>query len=494
MRGIERHLCEGERVVVDTRLHPRVVVAPAALFLAVCGLAAAIVSAVQGADYADHVLRAALVASVVTAVRLLWRLLAWRRTQVVVTTFRLLETSGVVRRRLSSTPLENITDISSRRTLVGKLLGYGELLVGLPGGVRRMGPLPRPHRLVQAILATLSLARRPSARPAAHASDDPPGAAWPSPGAAAAASARPKATSPCGYVLGSRYLVTRPLASGGMGRVFQGIDQRLHRDVAIKLLRDELVPDDRLLERFRREALSAAALAHPTIASIFDYGEHEGIPYIVMELVRGRDLAAVMAQDGPLVPPRAARIAEGVLEALQHAHDAGVVHRDVKPANVMLWGPDRVKVTDFGIAQAAGASRLTATGILLGSAHYISPEQVEGRQSTPQSDIYATGVLLFEMLVGRPPFDRGSPLQIAKRHLAGGIPPPSRLDPTIPRAFDTIVARATALEPERRFASAADMARLIRDVPDVRSARDAGRSRTTTLRLRERYDTPPLSL
>lgn len=262
--------------------------------------------------------------------------------------------------------------------------------------------------------------------------------------------------------LAGRYRLLDRIASGGMGAVYEAVDERLGRRVAVKLLRDELAEDHRLVERFRREARAAAALAHPNIASVFDYGQDGGQRFIVMELVDGEDLARLLARTGPLGPARAAAICAQVCDALAHAHQRGVIHRDIKPANVIVGGADHVKVTDFGIARAVGDSTLTATGTVLGTAQYISPEQASGKPATARSDIYAAGVMLYEMLAGEPPFTGDTPLAIAMRHMSEEVPRPSLANPAVPRSLDDVVTRATARDPERRFAHAAEMAAALR--------------------------------
>lgn len=263
--------------------------------------------------------------------------------------------------------------------------------------------------------------------------------------------------------LAERYRLQDRIASGGMGSVYGAVDERLGRRVAVKLLRAELAEDDRFVERFRREARAAAALAHPNIASVFDYGEDDGRRFIVMELVDGgEDLARLLAREGALAPARAAAICAQMCDALAHAHQRGVIHRDVKPANVIVGEDDHVKVTDFGIARAAGDSTLTATGTVLGTAQYISPEQASGKPVTARSDIYAAGVVLYEMLAGEPPFTGDTPVAIALRHMSEDVPRPGSTNPAVPRALDDVVARATARDPERRFASAAEMAAALR--------------------------------
>ncbi|HEX2295502.1 MAG TPA: protein kinase [Actinomycetota bacterium] len=273
-------------------------------------------------------------------------------------------------------------------------------------------------------------------------------------------------------VLGGRYVLEERIAAGGMGTVYAATDRRLGRRVAVKLLKDELAGDDRygsaeggktnpVVARFEREARAAAALSHPNVAGVFDYGEDEGVPFIVMELVAGRDLARVLREEGPLAPERARAIARGLCAALAHAHAAGLVHRDVKPANVIVGDDGRVKVTDFGIARAAGDSSLTVTGSVLGSAQYMAPEQASGAPVTPAADVYAAGIVLYEMLTSSVPFTGDSPVSVAMRHVSDDVPPPSRVNPRVPAELDAVVERATAKDPKSRFPSAAAMAQAL---------------------------------
>jgi hypothetical protein len=262
-------------------------------------------------------------------------------------------------------------------------------------------------------------------------------------------------------MLVDRYELSERVATGGMGTIYEAHDHRLGRRVAVKLLKDELAQDPRFVERFRREARAAAALSHPCIAAVFDYGQQDGTHFIVMELAEGRDLARLLREEGPLSPDRAVRITTQICEALGHAHAAGVVHRDVKPANVIVGGGDRVKVTDFGIARATGDSTLTATGSVLGTAHYISPEQAEGTKVGPASDIYSLGIVLYEMLTGSMPFTGDSPVSVAMRHVTDDVPAPSALNPAVPVELDAVVARATARPPGDRWRNAAAMAEAL---------------------------------
>ena len=279
--------------------------------------------------------------------------------------------------------------------------------------------------------------------------------------------------------LAGRYVLIERIASGGMGSVYKATDERLGRTVAVKLLRDELAGDPRFVERFRREARAVAALSHPNIAGVFDYGEDDSHYFIVMEYVDGKDLSQRMRTESPFTPERAVHIAAGTLDALQHAHSAGVVHRDIKPANIIVatrvaasdgTPSERVKVTDFGIARAVGDSTLTATGSVLGTANYLSPEQASGGTIGPAADQYSTGIVLYEMLVGAVPFTGDSPVAIAMRHMSDKLAPPSTLNPDVPQALDAVVVRATAKEARDRFPDAQTMARELRSALEPGSA------------------------
>jgi serine/threonine protein kinase len=268
-----------------------------------------------------------------------------------------------------------------------------------------------------------------------------------------------------GSSLQSRYRLDHRIAVGGMGAVYEALDERLGRTVAVKVLKTELALDPRFVERFRREARAIAALAHPNIANVYDYGEDGDAYFIVMEYAAGEDLARLLRAVGSIAPDRATLIASQMCAALAHAHAAGIVHRDVKPGNVILGPGDRVKVTDFGIARAVGDSTLTATGSILGTAQYVSPEQAAGGPVGPACDIYATGIVLYEMLTGSVPFTGNSAVAVAMRHISDPVPPPSRLAAGVGPALDAVVARATAKEPRDRYQDAQTMERVLRDLP-----------------------------
>jgi serine/threonine protein kinase len=261
-------------------------------------------------------------------------------------------------------------------------------------------------------------------------------------------------------LLGERYRLIRRIASGGMGAVWEAEDTVLHRRVAVKLLSDSLASDGRFAERFRREALAAARLSHPFIARVFDYGENGGPPFIVMELVHGETLAERLRGEGRMPQDEAVRIAAAVASALQSAHDAGIVHRDVKPGNVMLTPSGDVRVLDFGIAAAAGVP-LTATGARMGTATYLSPEQARGEPPTAASDIYSLGVMLYEMLGGRPPFLAENPVAVAAQHIEQAPPDLAELAPDVDPRVATTCLRALAKHPADRPSSAAAFAAML---------------------------------
>ena len=248
----------------------------------------------------------------------------------------------------------------------------------------------------------------------------------------------------------------RKLGSGGMADVYLAEDEELGRRVAIKILNDKYAPDDQFVERFRREAKNAAGLSHPNIVSIYDRGEAEGTYYIAMEYLDGRSLKELVVARGPLPIADAIAATRQVLSALRFAHRKGVVHRDIKPHNVMADADGRLKVTDFGIARA-GVSQMTEAGSIIGTAQYLSPEQARGAPVDQRSDLYSIGIVLYEMLTGQVPFTGESPVEIAMKHLSDPPRPPSLLRPDIPPDLDMVVLRALAKNPEDRFQTAEEM-------------------------------------
>ena len=261
-----------------------------------------------------------------------------------------------------------------------------------------------------------------------------------------------------GRVLAGRYRLEEKLAAGGMAEVWEATDEVLARKVAVKLLHRHLAADESFVERFRREAVSAARLSHPAIVSIFDTCSDDGDEAIVMELVKGDTLRDCLANRGPLPIPRAVDVVAQVADALAFAHRAGVVHRDVKPGNILMCDDGRVLVTDFGIAKAAEETNdLTATGAIVGTAKYLAPEQVEGGAVDQRADVYALGVVLYELLCGRPPFVADTDLATAVLRLSSEPPKPRQVRAGIPRTLETIVLKAMARDPADRYASAEDL-------------------------------------
>ena len=259
-------------------------------------------------------------------------------------------------------------------------------------------------------------------------------------------------------MLGGRYRLVELLGQGGMATVYRATDTQLGRDVAVKLLRPEYLRDPDFSSRFRFEARSAASLSHPNIVGVHDYGEDPDGPFIVMELVDGEDLASILRANGALPPRQAARIASAVARALAAAHAKGIVHRDVKPGNVVIGRDGQVKVTDFGIARAVAESALTLPGTALGSVHYFSPEQARGEATTASGDIFSLGIVLFEMLTGQRPWEGDSAAAVAIARLSGPTPDPRTFRPSVPEGLAAIVQRALALEPANRWSSAASFA------------------------------------
>jgi serine/threonine-protein kinase len=253
-----------------------------------------------------------------------------------------------------------------------------------------------------------------------------------------------------------RYRITRKLGAGGMANVYLATDQELGRRVAIKILNERHANDEQFVERFRREAKNAAGLSHPNVVSIYDRGESEGTYYIAMEYIEGRTLKDLIVTRGPSPIPIAIDYTRQVLSALRFAHRNEIVHRDIKPHNVIVDSEGRVKVADFGIARA-GTSQMTEAGSIIGTAQYLSPEQARGAPVDQTSDLYSVGVMLFELLTGEVPFSGDTPVEIAMKHLSQTPVPPSRLRPDVPRDLDSIVLRALAKDPSDRYHDASAM-------------------------------------
>jgi eukaryotic-like serine/threonine-protein kinase len=253
-----------------------------------------------------------------------------------------------------------------------------------------------------------------------------------------------------------RYRITRKLGAGGMANVYLAVDEELGRRVAIKILNERHANDEQFVERFRREAKNAAGLSHPNVVSVYDRGEAEGTYYIAMEYVEGRTLKDLILSRGPSPVPIAIDYTRQILQALRFAHRGGLVHRDIKPHNVIVDSEGRVKVADFGIARA-GTSQMTEAGSIIGTAQYLSPEQARGAPVDQTSDLYSVGIVLYELLTGTVPFNGETPVEIAMKHLSQTPEPPSAHRADIPEDLDYVVLRALAKDPSERYASAEEM-------------------------------------
>jgi eukaryotic-like serine/threonine-protein kinase len=257
-------------------------------------------------------------------------------------------------------------------------------------------------------------------------------------------------------VFGRRYRATEKIGSGGMAEVYKAVDEVLGRTVAVKVLHPRYAADPSFVARFRQEAQAAANLSHPAIVNIYDWGRDDETYYIIMEYVRGTDLKAVIEQQGPVDPMKAAEYASQVCSALAVAHGYDIIHRDIKPHNIVLASDGSVKVMDFGIARA-GNTTMTQTGSVLGTAHYVSPEQAQGRALGPGSDLYSLGVVLYELTTGRLPFDAETPVAVALKQVNEEPVPPRRINPDIPAPLEAVILRAMQKDPSARYASAEEM-------------------------------------
>ncbi len=266
-----------------------------------------------------------------------------------------------------------------------------------------------------------------------------------------------------GTVIDGRYEVLSRIGSGGMADVYLARDELLGRQVALKLLQHRFAEDQEFVERFRREASSAAGLSHPNVVAIFDRGEWDGTYYIAMEYLPGRSLKMVVREQGPMPPAEAIEIVIQILRAAKFAHKRGIIHRDLKPHNVILDEEGRAKVTDFGIARA-GASDMTLTGSIMGTAQYLSPEQAQGQPVSETSDVYAVGIVLYELLTGTVPFDGETAVSIALQQVSAEPPPPSARNAAVTPELDAVVARALAKGPQERFAGAAEFIAALEEV------------------------------
>lgn len=260
-----------------------------------------------------------------------------------------------------------------------------------------------------------------------------------------------------GRTLNSRYELEKLIGTGGMADVYKARDNLLGRTVAVKVLHPQFAKDEVFVARFRQEAQAAANLNQPNIVNVYDWGIEDGTYYLVMEYVEGRDLKDIIQQGGPLLPERAVEIAMSICLALEAAHAYGIVHRDIKPQNIIVTYDNQIKVMDFGIARTTGGSAMTQTGTIMGTAQYISPEQAQGRAADPRSDLYSLGVVIYEMLTGKVPFDGDNPVSIAYKHVREDPLPPSMINPDISAGLEAVVMKALAKNPENRYQGAMEM-------------------------------------
>ncbi|MCX4098744.1 Stk1 family PASTA domain-containing Ser/Thr kinase [Nocardia sp. alder85J] len=267
-----------------------------------------------------------------------------------------------------------------------------------------------------------------------------------------------------GQLLDERYRIDAPIARGGMSMVFRGMDTRLDRPVAIKVMDPKFAGDPQFLTRFEFEARAVAKLKHPSLVAVYDQGIDGEHPFLIMELVEGGTLRELLRERGPMPPHAVRAVAEPVLEAIGVAHHAGLVHRDIKPENVLVSDAGDVKIADFGLVRAVAASNMTSASVILGTAAYLAPEQVTDGKSDARSDVYSFGILIFELLTGRTPFTGDTSLSIAYQRVEKDVPSPSRFIAGVPPEFDALVARATAREPAHRFTDAAEMAAELRRI------------------------------
>jgi serine/threonine-protein kinase len=267
-----------------------------------------------------------------------------------------------------------------------------------------------------------------------------------------------------GQVLEGRYRIDSPIARGGMSMVFRGVDTRLDRPVAIKVMDPKFAADPQFLSRFEFEARAVAKLKHPSLVAVYDQGVDGEYPFLIMELVEGGTLRELLRERGPMPPHAARAVAEPVLAAIGVAHSAGLVHRDIKPENVLISDAGEVKIADFGLVRAVAAANTTSASVILGTAAYLSPEQVTSGTADARSDVYSFGVLIFELLTGQVPFTGDTSLSVAYQRIENDVPSPSQLIAGVPPEFDDLIARATAREPAHRFADANEMVAALHQI------------------------------
>jgi serine/threonine-protein kinase len=285
-----------------------------------------------------------------------------------------------------------------------------------------------------------------------------------------------------GKILAQRYELIEKIAEGGMARVYRGRDLILKRTIAVKVLKDQMTGDAAFIRRFEREAQSAAALSHPHIVNIYDVGEEDGIYYMVMEYVDGKNLKEYIREKGRLSASEAIKITCQIAEALEQAHAAGVVHRDIKPQNILFSREGKIKVTDFGIAIAGDGVTVTVGDQIIGSVQYISPEQARGELAGKQSDLYSLGIVMYEMVTGKVPFSAESPVALAMKHIQEQIVPPRRQVESIPEALEEIILKAVAKDSAERYGTAAEL------LEDLFNSEERGEPRVVLKRNNNNYN------
>ena len=260
-----------------------------------------------------------------------------------------------------------------------------------------------------------------------------------------------------GKLLGSRYEIIEKIGNGGMATVYKAKDLVLKRYVAVKILREEYTTDNEFIKRFNTEAESAASLTHPNIVSVYDVGKEGNLYYIVMELIKGKTLKEIIVEDGRMGWKWSVKIAKQIAQALETAHRNNIIHRDIKPHNIIITEDGTAKVTDFGIAKAVSNSTITAFGTTIGSVHYFSPEHARGGYTDAKSDLYSLGVVLYEMVTGRVPFDADTPVSVALKHMQEKPVPPIELNPAIPQSLNDLILKAMEKDPNMRYSTATEM-------------------------------------
>ena len=260
-----------------------------------------------------------------------------------------------------------------------------------------------------------------------------------------------------GQKINDRYEIVKSIGEGGMANVYLAVDLILNRKVAIKILRGDLANDEKFIRRFQREALAASSLSHPNIVEIYDVGEDNGNYYIVMEYIEGKTLKQLLKKRGHLTVGEAVDIMLQITDGMVHAHDSYIIHRDLKPQNIMIQEDGQIKITDFGIAMALNSTQLTQTNSVMGSVHYLPPEQASGKGSTIKSDIYSMGILFYELLTGVLPFKGDNAVEIALKQMKEAIPSVRKQNPNIPQSVENIIIRATAKNPKNRYNDTREM-------------------------------------